>query len=83
FDEYPTKVLFFCEIAPPEGGQTPILLSHKVTQRMEKIYPELVKKIEKEGLMKQVVLPPEDDPEKLLSGWKTRYKTEDKEKVER
>lgn len=44
FDSFPTKLIFFCEIAPPEGGQTAIVLSTKITQRMEQKFPQLVKK---------------------------------------
>ncbi|KAH9317859.1 hypothetical protein KI387_019628 [Taxus chinensis] len=85
FENFPTKLLFFCEIAPPEGGQTAILLSHKITQRMEQRYPDLVKKIEKEGLLYSSVHPEkeEDDPNFLLKSWRTLFQTEDKEEAER
>jgi len=43
------KLIFFCEIAPLEGGKTAIVLSHKITQRMEQKYPQLVRKLEEEG----------------------------------
>ncbi|GLJ41932.1 hypothetical protein SUGI_0868200 [Cryptomeria japonica] len=57
---------FFCEIPPPDGGQTAILLSHKITERMEEKYPELVSKIEKEGF------PAEDEKEEEAVDLKCR-----------
>jgi hypothetical protein len=83
FDEFPTKLIFFCEIAPPEGGQTAIVLSHKITQRMEQRYPELVKKLEKEGLIYPASIPQEDDPQSFLKGWQSRYETNNKQEAER
>ncbi|KAH9324671.1 hypothetical protein KI387_004849, partial [Taxus chinensis] len=83
FEAFPAKLLFFCEIAPPEGGRTPLLLSHKITERMEQIYPELVSKIEKYGLIYPAFLSEEDDPDKFITGWQSLFKTKDKEEAER
>ncbi|GLJ46894.1 hypothetical protein SUGI_0989100 [Cryptomeria japonica] len=85
FEDFPAKLLFFCEIAPPEGGQSAIVLSHKITQRMEQEFPELVAKLAKEGLLYSSVHPEkeEDDPTFLLKSWKTLFRTEDKEEAER
>ena len=83
FDEFPTKLIFFCEIAPPEGGQTAIVLSHKITQRMEQIYPLLIKKLEKEGLIYPSSLNQEDDPQSVLRGWQSRYETNNKQEAEK
>ncbi|KAH9324669.1 hypothetical protein KI387_004847, partial [Taxus chinensis] len=83
FEDFPTKLLFFCEIAPPEGGQTPLLLSHKITERMEEIYPELVRKLEKDGLIYPSILSEEDNPDDSITGWQSLYKTKDKEEAER
>ncbi|XP_057832888.2 clavaminate synthase-like protein At3g21360 isoform X2 [Cryptomeria japonica] len=68
FQDFPTKLAFFCEVASSHGGQTAILLSHKITERMEAKYPELVCKIEKEGLIYKSNLPAEDDPDDFLTG---------------
>ncbi|KAH9324670.1 hypothetical protein KI387_004848 [Taxus chinensis] len=83
FEYFPTKLVFFCEIAPPAGGQTPLLLSHKITERMEEIYPELVRKLEKEGLIYASILSEEDSPEDSITGWQSLYKTKDKEEAGR
>eukprot|EP01018_Ginkgo_biloba_P036465 Gb_16281 [translate_table: standard] len=82
FKEFPTKILFFCEIAPPEGGQTAIVLSHKITQQMEKKYPELIEKVEKNGLIYSTAFPAEDDHDGVLRGWQSHFQTKDKKEAE-
>lgn len=83
FEEFPSKLLFFCEIAPPEGGQTAILPSHKITARMEERYPELVAKLEKEGLYFFTTYFPEDRPDFFLKGWQTLFETTDKDEAQK
>eukprot|EP01018_Ginkgo_biloba_P040830 Gb_08596 [translate_table: standard] len=83
YEDFPTKLAFYCEIAPPEGGQTAILWSHKITQKMEQKYPELIRKLEKVGLMYSTTLPPEDDPNDFRHGWQTHFQTKDKEEAEK
>ncbi|KAH9324625.1 hypothetical protein KI387_004803, partial [Taxus chinensis] len=83
YEEFPSKLLFFCEIAPPKGGETAILLSYKVTERMEDKYPELVRKIEKGGLLRPSIHPQADDPENYIKGWETHYNTKEKEEAQR
>jgi len=83
YDECPTKIIFFCEIAPPEGGQTSIVLSDQIARKMEQRYPQLVKKLEKEGLICPFSMPQEDDPRSFLKGWQSHLRTNDKQEAER
>ena len=83
FPVFPNKIVFFCEIAPPEGEQTAIVLSHKITQRMEQRYPQLVKKMEKDGFIYPYSLSQEDDPQSYLKGWQSHFQTKDKQEAER
>lgn len=83
FANFPTKLIFFCEIAPPEGGQTAIVLSTKITQRVEQKFPQLVKKLEDGGLIYSFSLPQEDDPQSFLKGWQSRYEATTKQEAER
>eukprot|EP01018_Ginkgo_biloba_P036469 Gb_16279 [translate_table: standard] len=83
FKEFPSKLFFFCEIASPEGGQTAIALSHKVTQRMEHEYPKLVSKLEKEGLICTQTVPREDNPSSFLKGWQSQFQTKDRNEAEK
>ncbi|KAH9318318.1 hypothetical protein KI387_020087, partial [Taxus chinensis] len=83
FEEFPSKILFFCEIAPPEGGQTAIVQSHKITARMEEKFPELVAKLEKEGLFYCSTYFQDDHPDLFLKGWQTLFHSRDKNEAEK
>ncbi|KAB5516318.1 hypothetical protein DKX38_026966 [Salix brachista] len=48
--ESPKKVVFFCEIPSPEGGQTPFVPSFRVTERMLEEFPEAVEEVEAKRL---------------------------------
>ncbi|KAK2654609.1 hypothetical protein Ddye_014465 [Dipteronia dyeriana] len=49
--EPPSKLFFFCEVAPTSGGETTVILSHIVYERMREKYPEFVKNLENHGLI--------------------------------
>ncbi|KAL2516287.1 Clavaminate synthase-like protein [Forsythia ovata] len=77
--EYPSKLFFFCEVEPANGGETPIVLSHVVYERMKEKYPEFVQNLEEHGLIYTRVLGEEDDPSSPIgSGWKSTFLTKDK-----
>ncbi|PIN26043.1 hypothetical protein CDL12_01211 [Handroanthus impetiginosus] len=81
--EYPAKLFFFCEVEPAEGGQTPIVLSHIVYERMKEKYPDFVEKLENNGLIYTRVLGEEDDPSSAIGrGWKSTFLTIDKSVAE-
>ncbi|OAY79702.1 Clavaminate synthase-like protein [Ananas comosus] len=48
--EFPTQVILFCEVPPPEGGETPFVPSFRVTERMLEEFPEIVEEMEEKGL---------------------------------
>ncbi|XP_008228422.1 PREDICTED: clavaminate synthase-like protein At3g21360 [Prunus mume] len=77
--EYPAKLFFFCEVEPGRGGETPIVLSHIVYERMKERYPEFVDKLEEHGLIYNRVLGEDDDPSSPIGrGWKSTFLTKDK-----
>lgn len=77
--EYPSKLFFFCEAEPSSGGETPIVLSHRVYERMAEKHPEFVKKLEKHGLIYTRVLGIGDDPSSPIGrGWQSTFLTNDK-----
>ncbi|CAL1387011.1 unnamed protein product [Linum trigynum] len=77
--EFPTKLFFFCEVEPASGGETPMVLSHVVYERMKEKYPEFVGRLEDEGLLANRVLTEEDDPSSAIGrGWKSTFSTHDK-----
>ncbi|CAG7881041.1 unnamed protein product [Brassica rapa] len=41
--EFPSKLFFYCEVEPNSGGETPLVLSHVVYERMKEKHPEFVR----------------------------------------
>ncbi|CAJ2661168.1 clavaminate synthase-like protein At3g21360 [Trifolium pratense] len=77
--QFPSKLFFFCEVEPASGGETPIVLSHVVYDRMKERYPEFVEKLEKDGLLYVRVLGEDDNPNSPIGrGWKSTFLTDDK-----
>ncbi|CAN1778955.1 Clavaminate synthase-like protein At3g21360 [Linum perenne] len=80
---FPSKLFFFCEVEPRIGGETPIVLSHVVYQRMKDKCPEFVSRSEEHGLMYTRVLGEEDNPLSPIGrGWKSTFLTNDKSVAE-
>ncbi|KAK1575333.1 hypothetical protein Q3G72_004567 [Acer saccharum] len=77
--EFPSKLFFYCEVEPGSGGETPIVLSHVVYERMKERYPNFVEKLEEHGLIYTRVLGEDDDPSSPIGrGWKSTFLTNDK-----
>jgi len=75
---WPSKVFFFCETAPPEGGQTAIVLSQSITQRMENRFPEFVTKLKDVGLVFTVTTPAQNRVSSFIAkNWQTFLETND------
>ncbi|MCO5564552.1 hypothetical protein L7F22_018216 [Adiantum nelumboides] len=80
---WPPKVLFFCETPPPERGQTPIIMSHKVTQALWKQSPDFMQKLEDLGVLYLKVLPLEKNLKYIsLEGWPTVFGTSNQKEAE-
>lgn len=76
---YPTKIFFFCEVEPGRGGETAVVPSHVVYNRMRDRYPEFVEKLEEHGVLYSRPLAEEDDSSSLVGrGWKSTFCTNDK-----
>ncbi|KAI3671605.1 hypothetical protein L1987_87344 [Smallanthus sonchifolius] len=76
---YPTKLFFFCEEEPGIGGETPIVLSHIIYEKMKERHPDFVAKLEEHGLRYIQIVGDNDDPSFYTkSSWKSLYKTDDK-----
>ncbi|KAI4355581.1 hypothetical protein L6164_004339 [Bauhinia variegata] len=81
--EFPSKLFFFCEVEPGSGGETPIVLSHNVYDRMKEKYPDFVERLEKHGLLYIRVLGEDDNPSSPIGrGWKSTFLTKDKSVAE-
>lgn len=81
---FPLNLFFYCDVPPAEGGQTSLVLSNIVYQRMAEREPEYVRKLEEEKVTYTRVLPDVDDPTSSIGrGWRSTYLTEDKEEAEK
>ncbi|KAF3326779.1 clavaminate synthase-like protein [Carex littledalei] len=77
--EFPSKLFFFCEQEPKSGGETPIVLSHHIYNKMKEKYPDFVEKLEEHGLIYIRVLGEGDDPSSPIGrGWHSTFMTKDK-----
>ncbi|KAJ6683835.1 hypothetical protein OIU85_007523 [Salix viminalis] len=77
--ESPKKVVFFCEIPPPEGGQTPFVPSFRVTERMLEEFPEAVEEVEAKRLKYTFTALSKDDTSSMRGrGWEDAFGTSDK-----
>ncbi|CAN6970928.1 unnamed protein product [Brassica rapa subsp. trilocularis] len=81
--EFPSKFFFYCEVEPNSGGETPLVLSHVVYERMKEKHPEFVQRLEEHGLVYVRVLGEDDDPSSPIGrGWKSTFLTHDKNVAE-
>jgi hypothetical protein len=58
---YPSKLFFYCEIAPTEGGATPLCRSDILIEQLAKAEPGLVNAFEMLGVRYTNVMPGADD----------------------
>ncbi|KAJ1424139.1 syringomycin biosynthesis enzyme [Ochromonadaceae sp. CCMP2298] len=81
--EPPTHVLFFCEVPPTSDGETPILVSSEVYDRMNTLHPQFMSAIEARGLKYVRVMPEHDDPSSAIGrGWRATFNASDTETAE-
>ncbi|KAJ9568455.1 hypothetical protein OSB04_004421 [Centaurea solstitialis] len=81
--DFPSKLMLFCEVEPDEGGETPIVLSHIVYERMKQKHPEFVAKLEERGLTYTRIMARDDDPTSPAGrGWHSTFSTTDKSVAE-
>lgn len=81
---HPGVLFFYCMKAPPEGGETPIVLSNLVYERIRGEFPQFVSELEQKGVRYVRVLPEADDPSSAIGrGWKSTFAVNTKEDAER
>ncbi|KAK4590809.1 hypothetical protein RGQ29_021125 [Quercus rubra] len=80
---FPSKLFFFCEVEPGSGGETPIVLSHLVYEKVKERHPEFVEQLEEHGLLYTRVIGEDDDPSSHIGrGWKSTFLTKEKSVAE-
>lgn len=82
--EYPKKVILFCEIPPPEGGETPFVPSFRVTERMLEEFPEFVEELDAKGLKYMFTALSKNETGSMRGrGWEDAFATSDRAEAER
>lgn len=77
--QHPRKVFFFCEEEATSGGETALLGSHVVYERMKEKHVEFVEKLEKVGLINTRIMEEEDDiSSEIGRGWKSTFGATDR-----
>lgn len=81
---HPGTLMFYCHQAPVEGGETPIVLSNLVYERIKKEFPGFVQELENKGVRYVRVLPEEDDASSAIGrGWKSTFGVQTRDEAER
>ncbi|CAI9096307.1 OLC1v1032411C1 [Oldenlandia corymbosa var. corymbosa] len=84
FTDKLSKLILYCEIPPPEGGETPIVPSFRVAERMKEEFPEMVEEMEKKGLMYMFPAPSKNDASSMRGrGWEDVFGTSDRAEAEK
>ncbi|KQJ89872.1 hypothetical protein BRADI_4g28240v3 [Brachypodium distachyon] len=82
--DFPGKVILFCEVPPPEGGETPFVPSFRVTERILEEFPEMVEELDAKGLRYTFVAPSNNDTKSMRGrGWEDAFATSDKAEAEK
>lgn len=77
-------MILFCEVPPPEGGETPFVTSWGVTERMLKEFPENVREMEEKGLRYSFTALSKNDTGSMRGrGWEDAFGTSDKVEAEK
>ncbi|KAJ6805745.1 clavaminate synthase-like protein [Iris pallida] len=82
----PSKIFFFCSEPAPEGGETSIVQSNVVVEKMEERLPEVVAKLKEEGLIyrNRMVKDSEVNSGTVMNKtWKWFFKTDDEAEAEK
>lgn len=77
-------MILYCEIAPPEGGETPFVPSFKVAERMMKEFPDEVGEMEKKGLKYTFTALSNSDTSSMRGrGWEDAFLTTDRNEAQK
>lgn len=76
-------MILFCEVPPPEGGETPFIPSFRVTERMLEEYPEVEALDEKGVIYTFTALSKNDTSSMRGRGWEDALGTADRIEAEK
>ena len=80
---YPSKLLFYCEIAAESGGETPLCRSDFVVEALTERAPEFVDRLERLGVRYRHTMPGENHSQSGQGrSWKSTLSVETRESAE-
>ena len=80
---YPTKLFFFCQVAPETGGATPICRSDVLWERLVEKRPSFASDCKEKGLRYSNVMPAEADKASSMGrSWQSTFSAETREDAE-
>ena len=80
---YPSKLFFFCQIAPDEGGATPICRSDILWERLTKKLPDFASACLEKGLKYSLTMAGESDQSSGMGrSWQSTFSVESREAAE-
>lgn len=81
--KYPTKLVFFCQTKPKKDGETPILLSTNLFERIAEERPGFTAAVVEKGIVyTRVIESAESSDGKLQRSWQAAFGTDDREEAE-
>lgn len=79
----PSYIMFYCDVAPAKGGETPIIRSDAVANYFFETYPEFAAEVEDKGVRYIRTMPLEDDNTSAIGrSWKSTFQCTTKEEAE-
>ncbi|XP_042491670.1 clavaminate synthase-like protein At3g21360 [Macadamia integrifolia] len=82
--KFTSKLFFFCYQPSPEGGETAIVPSYTIVEKMEEKVPEFMAKLSELGFTFRLHLPRDFDPTTIVSRtWKWFLNTDDEVEAEK
>eukprot|EP00026_Physarum_polycephalum_P011400 Phypoly_transcript_11625.p1 GENE.Phypoly_transcript_11625~~Phypoly_transcript_11625.p1 ORF type:complete len:330 (+),score=63.91 Phypoly_transcript_11625:172-1161(+) len=80
----PRALFFFCEIPPAADGETPILASYRVYEKLKEQNPEFIDRLDKKKVRYTRVISTHDKCDrKYQRSWQEMYATEDRVEAEK
>ena len=80
---YPSKLFFFCENPPDEGGATPLCRSDSLLERLRDDEPQFVADCKNKGIRYRNIIPAEADAQSGQGrSWKSTFRVGSREEAE-
>ena len=79
----PAYIMFYCDVPPEQGGETPIVLSNRVYKRFRAISAAFADQLEAKGVRYVRVMPGEDDDTSAIGrSWRSTFLTDSRDEAE-